>query len=176
MGFQRGIPTKFAGVQFRSRLEARWASFFTKLGWDWSYEPYDLNGYVPDFLLHMRTDVLVEVKPFTRFDDGVIAAAHEKIAGSGWAGGAIVVGARLHDAEDGFIAGDFSFGPAENGYEGFVTWCCDCNRPTLTTDSDQSCWLCGDAHCYWNGDIGRRKRVFGAWVEAGNEVQWRRPA
>lgn len=55
------IPTKYAGVQFRSRLEARWAAFFDLLGFEWNYEPIDLAGYIPDFILCRR--VLVEVKP-----------------------------------------------------------------------------------------------------------------
>jgi hypothetical protein len=59
------IPTVYAGVQFRSRLEARWAAFFDLLGWKWEYEPFDLEGYIPDFLLHQRphTIWLAEVKP-----------------------------------------------------------------------------------------------------------------
>jgi len=74
----------YAGVQFRSRLEARWAAFFDLLGWKWEYEPFDLQGYIPDFLLHvpkyagvcwLTTDtLLVEVKPtdsyrYGRFGD-----------------------------------------------------------------------------------------------------------
>jgi len=41
------IPT--TGIQcirFRSRIEAQWAEMFTKLGWEWEYEPIDLNGYI----------------------------------------------------------------------------------------------------------------------------------
>lgn len=33
------IPTMYAGVRFRSRLEARWAVFFNHLGIRWEYEP-----------------------------------------------------------------------------------------------------------------------------------------
>ena len=32
-------PTKYAGILFRSRLEARWAVFFDALGISWEYEP-----------------------------------------------------------------------------------------------------------------------------------------
>lgn len=55
------IPTRYAGVQFRSRLEARWAAFFDLMEFDWQYEPIDLDGYIPDFILFDR--MLVEVKP-----------------------------------------------------------------------------------------------------------------
>lgn len=39
------------GIQFRSRLEARWAYIFDSMGWIWEYEPIDLNGYIPDFIV-----------------------------------------------------------------------------------------------------------------------------
>lgn len=45
------IPTAYGGVNFRSRLEARWAAMFDLLGWRWEYEPLDLDGYIPDFLV-----------------------------------------------------------------------------------------------------------------------------
>ncbi len=58
------IPTKYAGVAFRSRLEARWAAFFDLFRVRWDYEPLDLPGWTPDFLLHTpRGPVLAEVKP-----------------------------------------------------------------------------------------------------------------
>ena len=73
----RAIQTEYKGYLFRSRLEARWAVFFDRLGVKWEYEPegYDLGDgllYLPDFLLHGVTinharfqrgcDVYVEVK------------------------------------------------------------------------------------------------------------------
>lgn len=63
MGHVVGIPTKYGGIQFRSRLEAKWASFFDTLGWEYEYEPFDLAGWIPDFALMLRNKVLVEVKP-----------------------------------------------------------------------------------------------------------------
>lgn len=64
------IPTEYAGTLFRSRLEARWAAFFDVMGWQWTYEPFDLPGWSPDFLLHGTEgrSILVEVKPITEFD------------------------------------------------------------------------------------------------------------
>ena len=77
------IKTEYSGIIFRSRLEARWAAFFDILGWDWVYEPFDLDGWFPDFLLKPASEcfpchenngidyenegVLVEVKPITKF-------------------------------------------------------------------------------------------------------------
>lgn len=80
------IPTKYAGVQFRSRLEARWAAFFDLVGWRWEYEPIDLAGYIPDFVVQrplMSYDevpgfdepFLVEVKPFVHWPCAVLGCA-----------------------------------------------------------------------------------------------------
>lgn len=66
------IPTKYAGVQFRSRLEARWAAFFDMVGWPWEYEPFDLPGYIPDFAVRPNFNesfMLFEVKPYTEIDE-----------------------------------------------------------------------------------------------------------
>lgn len=57
-------PTLYRNVQFRSRLEARWAAFFDLAGWRWNYEPFDLPQWTPDFALKGACNtVLVEVKP-----------------------------------------------------------------------------------------------------------------
>jgi hypothetical protein len=62
------IPTDYNGIRFRSRLEARWACFFDLLQWKWDYEPFDLRGWIPDFILYGKEeDILVEVKPFGEF-------------------------------------------------------------------------------------------------------------
>lgn len=49
------VPTLYRGIEFRSRLEAKWAVFFDRLKLPWAYEPftYYFNGfqYTPDFLI-----------------------------------------------------------------------------------------------------------------------------
>lgn len=110
----KAIPTKYAGVQFRSRLEARWAAFFDLIQWDWEYEPLDLNGYIPDFVLKFQTPLLVEVKPFigSPFDwDASDHEAHQalrKIADSGWRGEGLLVGATMWSGPHamGFVESD----------------------------------------------------------------------
>jgi len=84
------IPTTSQGVNFRSRLEARWAEMFTLLGWRWTYEPLDLDGYIPDFMLHLGTPVLVEVKPVVLRSEAFAVANDlqphaEANAARGWA-------------------------------------------------------------------------------------------
>lgn len=57
------IATLYEGIEYRSRLEARWAAFFTNIGWKHTYEPFDGDGYIPDFLIQGPAKLLVEVKP-----------------------------------------------------------------------------------------------------------------
>lgn len=60
----KSIPTTYGGVRFRSRLEARWAAFFDLAKVKWDYEPFDLEGWAPDFMLRTPVcSILVEVKP-----------------------------------------------------------------------------------------------------------------
>lgn len=50
----KAIETTYAGILFRSRLEARWAVFMDETGIDWEYEPERISlpgggTYLPDF-------------------------------------------------------------------------------------------------------------------------------
>lgn len=89
----------YQGQLFRSRLEARWASFFDSLGWVWEYEPLELNWYIPDFILRFHKPVLVEVKP--ELDLEALRKHTAKIARSGWDGEALIVGACLFSTKEG---------------------------------------------------------------------------
>ena len=59
------IKTRYKGILFRSKLEARWAFFFDQLKFSWKYETRayklpTLGWYLPDFTL---SNIFVEVKP-----------------------------------------------------------------------------------------------------------------
>jgi len=62
----QAIETIYRGYRFRSRLEARWAVFFTTAGVAFQYEPEGFRlpsgWYLPDFFLPTFTAYL-EVKP-----------------------------------------------------------------------------------------------------------------
>lgn len=90
------------GIKFRSRLEARWAEFFTELGIEWDYEPIDLDGYIPDFIIRLPDDInneiLVEVKGITDFKK--LIDHKDKIENSGWKSFYLIVGAKLWNSDD----------------------------------------------------------------------------
>lgn len=64
------IPTVYNGIEFRSRLEAKWAAMFDQLGWSWEYEPVDFKGYIPDFYIDFGLEeFFIEIKPAMRSAD-----------------------------------------------------------------------------------------------------------
>lgn len=61
------IPTKYRGVEFKSRLEARFAEMLDKEHIDWVYEAptYLFGSYQPDFYLPGigKNGLFIEIKP-----------------------------------------------------------------------------------------------------------------
>lgn len=67
------IETVYRAYRFRSRLEARWAVFFSELNIEWEYEKegYELEDgswYLPDFWLP-KFKIWVEIKPGSEDED-----------------------------------------------------------------------------------------------------------
>lgn len=185
------IPTVYCGVQFRSRLEARWACMFDHLGWTWHYEPIDLEGYIPDFIVQQGgTDILVEIKPFIRVLDPVVAVAAKRITETTWGfQPAVILGSVLSRTISGCAhVGAFTteWDPAPfpplGGEPAFAHTTvdptaeisrCDCNRFRLNRDAGQwNCYHCGDN----KGRNNSFKEIKTWWLAAGNAVQWRSPA
>ena len=68
----KAIPIKIDGIQFRSKLEARWYLFMKRLGWNIIYEPEidGLKNWIPDFLIIGKDKkILVDVKPIDKIED-----------------------------------------------------------------------------------------------------------
>jgi hypothetical protein len=74
------IPTAYKGINFRSRLEAKYAVMFDELGWRWEYEPIDLKGWIPDFVIEGVKPIYVEVKPIFKFDESLGAEIANALA------------------------------------------------------------------------------------------------
>lgn len=87
------------GIVFRSLSEAKWAEFFTYLGWDWEYEPdLNLNYYIPDFIiLNFHKKLLVEVKGGVLSKDALDDYSR-KIKNSGYKGDFLILPGTLKDS------------------------------------------------------------------------------
>jgi hypothetical protein len=71
------IKTNYNGIDYKSRLEARWQMFFDDIGILAVYEPFliEKNGvqWVPDFILNNGTSndcrIAIEIKPIVPNDE-----------------------------------------------------------------------------------------------------------
>lgn len=162
------IPTTYKGVRFRSRLEARWAAFFDLASWPWLYEPIDLDGYIPDFVVERRgrPKRLVEVKP--ALEVGELALPSLKIMASGWDGVATVVGARLFRERDLHLGINGRVHAADAPiFQELLARHLELQTPELAVyvfdEVARHGWK------PWRGEDALEP----LWVEAGNVVQWR---
>ena len=194
MSHIRAIPTLYNGVQFRSRLEARWAAFFNLVGWRWDYEPIDLKGWAPDFALIGRNEkIFVEVKPIIWPDNEkecikICEERHDlKKVRNYTEGEILILGACLPGECDAFNNGSLSLGflgeigvdfdnypvnrmffePAvfwQNG-RGHVDFAAAYGSYHFRISGEYD----GDSHLH-HVQLGL---VEALWREAGNEVQWK---
>lgn len=181
------IATKFKGIEYRSRLEARWAAFMHKIGWDYTYEPFDGDGYIPDFLIHGNRPLFVEVKPavlladyqqpqdkvsygLAQFDYDVLIVGvnpfpdiwrYDWYPPAGW------MGERLHmdQSSPDFLSWD----------TGMWIVCTDCHSiaviHSVMSYGGRPCWCAsgGDGHLS-NPPMSVMQSM---WADACNEVKWR---
>lgn len=83
-----GIPTVVDGVTYRSRVEAKWSILLNGMFDNVCFEPFDLKGYIPDFIVQDR--LLVEVKSDTSIR--TLYGYTGKIERSGWAQASAILG------------------------------------------------------------------------------------
>jgi len=183
----KGIPTVYKERNMRSRLEARWAAMFDLLSWDWEYEPFDLEGWIPDFVIYgAKEEIIVEVKPYSRLDQYDIEKIKKGIRGTEKEGTDILlVGSRL-------IAQDIWNPPCPSiGFLGDGSWCEEYDfepavwlRSTMD-NSDEKIGFFHPTGRYadritgaYSGDhhIGRVEEweICSYWAEAGNVTQWKK--
>lgn len=140
------IPTVYKGCQFRSRLEASWVAFFDLVGWQWEYEPFDMKGWTPDFLLHFKTKALVECKPTEESCRETMRQLQ-----SGWANQTfdiLVLGNGF--GEDNICGWISDAPPYEFGFdEALVYTCTNCHQVTLRSFNNS--YHCRKRGCY-DGD------------------------
>lgn len=183
----KGIETTYKGRLFRSRLEARWAAFFDLLHWHWEYEPFDCDGWIPDFqITGAKQSVLVEVKPIDRFcriTANKIDKANDEhevlLVGStllrddysyyiGWLG---VLDEFFHDLHcRNWALAPFGLWDAGKGQVGF------CHSEETFSDRISGGYDGGCHGALSSTEKGKQKleSINIAWNMAANEVQWKK--
>jgi len=175
------IPTKIEGIQFRSKLEARWYLFMKRLQWRIEYEPQELpeiNGWIPDFMIIGKNKkILVDVKPIYSVDDwDHNHVSYKKILHSGIQETEyelLIVGASLNLGGSTFgilyehgMKGDFSSSRAV-----FTEYKEDFGF--LPFESNWECRITGEGGKIYlfEGD-SRYRKLEEAWNECGSKLQW----
>lgn len=186
MNSSRGIPTLYAGVEFRSRAEARWAAFFDIVRWPWIYEPFDEDGYIPDFVLRFKREpVLVEVKggctEYVELEDHV--AKLETAARRRGSVHALMLAAAPMNVDSEWELSIGMLGQLVDERQGFswdaarVNGPCGSHRVSIYHGLlSYHCVACGvyngGSGPHYDGDM--RDIVVNAWAEASNRTKWRR--
>lgn len=174
----QGIETLYRGTRFRSRAEARWAAFFDCLGWRWQYEPVDLDGYIPDFIVAFRRSTLIEVKggvlPQNLTGSEQTAMALSKVEVSGWDGPSLVVGSGPCFSANSFpLIGVFATTGGEESRDASIFRCGACGSVSLVAiDGSWACRMCGA----YDGDryvTSIEDESLSMWAHACNATQWR---
>jgi hypothetical protein len=181
----KAIPTKYRGIQMRSRLEAKWACMFDLLGWKWEYEPIDFNGWIPDFVIkgHSRP-ILVECKPIFTFDESLGADILR-------AAGVVYKDSDDEDEADRFAAYEFlvcGAGLLENCFrDPSIGWLWEgCWSPCAVPElhgRPKRFGLCHDLMSYADrvhngvegGHLPCPPDLVAMWKRAGNKTQWKAP-
>ena len=190
------IPTIYKGQLFRSRLEAKWACFFDLVGWEWEYEPMDLNGWIPDFLINGHTKLLCDVKPTQVFVPAVAQKMENAVKGSGFECELIIIAmAPFKPTEPNDCLGDWAIGwLQQKGWDEESGACLGWDARGWG-EAAISFWSAGNgklglchADCiyrdrisggYDGGRWGRGHHTFDPllkWRQACNEAMWNRPA
>lgn len=175
----QGIRTEYNGISFRSRAEARWAATFDALGWRWTYEPVDLNGYIPDFILHFKDPIVVEVKGGATTAEE-LRLCKDKIEKSGWTGEVLLLASGDLGptvAWEGVALGLLSEGLFDDGSRWFgnaiMTYCPACGVSFCSEMESYHCRRCG----FYDGNVENALRGEGefrrAWATASNVTQWK---
>ena len=172
------IPTLYRGRMYRSRLEARWAAFFDRLGWSYEYEPFDLGPWSPDFLLTSPMEVLVEVKPIEHFDAEVAAKMLDATNGEN-----LLLTRVAPSVVSDFLEIGWSAGVKGEFRAAAVVWLVDRQVPRLVADitdlggCDEGTWRTFSGFGGNSKELHRRCHLFtnatkAMWAEASNAVQW----
>lgn len=186
------IPTVYNGRRYRSRLEAKWAAFFTLLNWRFEYEPFDLGGWSPDFLLRGKNDaqVFAEVKPIEVWDQDVATKMEKAAIRSGVmhkADGLLLLGTSPFRQDVGLMLGWLSSvrQDARVSWRGTaLTWQPDAGTPVFHSDFLSLDVRDGEAIGWKAVLTGARGDGFPShfasynehslelWAQATNAVQW----
>lgn len=172
----KALPTMYGGINYRSRIEARWAVFFDSLGLQHEYERegYDLGDgklYLPDFWLP-ELKYWVEIKGDDP-DEDACDKAHRLAVASGFMT-FVFFGGHVIPSNNQSPCSAYAFYPDGGGDSSYM-WCecSECGRLGIQFDGRadrlpcKECYQCWDAR---NLDSNYIRKHFGVThYDAGQE-------
>lgn len=178
------IETRYGGHLFRSRLEARWAAFFDLIGWRWTYEPFDADGYIPDFVIHGGRPLLVEVKPASLLTEYLSHVDRLEVTlATHWAGDVLIAGttpaAHLPNnyGWDAYATAGVLGEPADDRRSwSLAKWVCCGRCGGAAVFHDEGCWTCRPCGEYAGDNLIREgitaDRIEATWGIAHEFTRW----
>jgi hypothetical protein len=175
------IPTVYRCRVYRSLLEAKWAAFFDLLGWPFEYEPFELPGWIPDFILCGAVPVLVEIKPVADFPPEIGAEVVKAAADGGRNEEVLIVGvAPLAIPRFNGNGWGYQLGWLAERHNGAACWGDALMGQWRESERAGFCHADGSwrdrisgRHDRCIGGLGERINTNSVWAAAANEVQWR---
>ena len=189
-------PMIYEGINFRSKLEARWYFFMKNLGWNIEYEPdiEGIVGWIPDFLiLGNGTKTLIEVKPFqtiSDFEGDYASNTIKKIENSLnniQIDAVLLVGSSLNLRPAG-CGGGFSFiggkiirnlhdDPDDKFYNDYFSYTDMTGKNFKVGVCDEDIWyhdvINNDHDGGYDLDEENKDFIYECWNRAGSKLQWR---
>lgn len=146
---------------------------FDLLGWQWEYEPLDLDGYIPDFVLEHT--LLVEVKPLLwRGQEPSADDVLSKITATSWSGPIALVGAVLRKKKSDLnpaVLGIGMHAVADQRWLDFITGRIGWSDNSISHYGEIG-WGWSDPSGFHGKCVTRTDDATDLWREAGNLVQW----
>lgn len=145
---------------------------FDSFGWPWEYEPYDLDGYIPDFALIFKTGiVLAEIKADLQLRG--LRKYQAKMDHSGWEDRSLILGGtpfldghRPEDPGDIVTLGWYKLDGT--WLLGELIFCETCHRVSVSTEDNISCMVSGCKMV----STGFPSRLEAMWGKAHNLTKW----
>lgn len=175
----------------RSLLEAKWATFFDLLKWGGEYEPFDLSGWIPDFVIPGRRTILVDVKPDIYFPTKTARKMEQAVKDTQFARDELLIATSVpfkYESNSphhphrhlaiGWLGrrddvGHWDWGDALLNRSGFAfqkVWGLhSSSNPYDSIHGEKA--ECKGA-CSWNQAYSDALHL---WIDACNQVQWKRP-
>ncbi len=191
---KKGIPTiGYNDILFRSRIEAKWSYFFNILKWKNAYEPFDLNGYIPDFIIKESLcgniiNLLVEVKGDV--DDTNFNSYYEKAWVAGWHDALLILNSGFENTKDknlknGIVLGQLYFPVNKNNIEvsDFIIYKDESNLLSHVFSYNKKYYNIINKKCILdkpitiinNTEVSDNIYMHSKWISISNQVQFKKP-